>query len=339
MKTGQAASVEDQACAWLARLEADDTSVEERAEFAAWLRRRPEHAAVFRELSRFWDGLDGLAALREFEPAPSADDRGRDRRRTRRIGTVAAAAIIAVTALLVALLPFDSTGRYATAIGERQVVSLVDGSTIELNTDTRVSVDFDEHRRHVTVHRGEAHFTVEPDPQRTFRVTTPAGEVLAVGTAFAVRIGADRFVEVTVTEGIVEIAPELSVDGRDDPTRDTGRSGDAPKRQTRVTRGQVARFDRHAALISAASEEAVSRTLAWRRGAIVFDGQTLDEAVREMNRYTPVELVVVGPALSQMRIGGYFRTGDIESFIAVLEASFDIEAHTSADNRIELKPR
>lgn len=52
----------------------------------------------------------------------------------------------------------------------------------------------------------------------------------------------------------------------------------------------------------------------------MFDGDSLQEAVDEINRYNRRRLVIEDPAVANMRIAGTFRTTDLDSFLAALSA-------------------
>src|SRR6202011_1589324 len=94
--------------------------------------------------------------------------------------------------------------RFQTAIGERAAVGLPDGSSIDLNTNSRVWVDYTERRRVIRLERGEAFFKVAHDTQRPFWVHAGDSWVRAVGTAFNVYLRPTGPV-VTVSEGTVNV--------------------------------------------------------------------------------------------------------------------------------------
>ena len=48
------ASAESQASEWIARLNSDDVSAEDRARFEVWRQRHPRHARAYAELSATW---------------------------------------------------------------------------------------------------------------------------------------------------------------------------------------------------------------------------------------------------------------------------------------------
>ena len=99
----------------------------------------------------------------------------------------------------------SGNGVYETRVGEQNAITLVDGTVIELNTASRVQVDYTAQRRSIRLMQGEAFFTVNKDPHRVFEVAAGSGVVRAIGTAFAVRFN-EQALTVSVTEGKVALA-------------------------------------------------------------------------------------------------------------------------------------
>ena len=93
---------------------------------------------------------------------------------------------------------------YVTAIGEQKTITLADNSVVQLNTNSRLSVDYNDKLRGIHLIEGEAHFQVAHNPDLPFEVYTGTGVVRAVGTSFSVYIK-HKQVEVVVDQGIVEI--------------------------------------------------------------------------------------------------------------------------------------
>src|SRR6202040_1603516 len=60
--------------------------------------------------------------------------------------------------------------RFQTAVGEQAAVALPDGSSFDLNTNSRVEVDYTERNRVIRLERGEAYFKVAHDTHRPFWV-------------------------------------------------------------------------------------------------------------------------------------------------------------------------
>lgn len=286
-----------------ARRQAD---VAEASEIERWLDADPAHAAAFARVEAAWERADRLKAL--SGPQGQAGDVAAWRP-SRRWAAGAALALIGGGA---------GAGWFAathavekTRLGERRMVSLEDGSRIELNTDSRVKVAYTEGERRIVLTRGEALFDVAKDASRPFIVSVNGAEVRAVGTAFNIRLRAD-VVELTVTEGVV------AVDGR--PT--------APVEQPvrRVAQGAGVVIATGAVAEVELEPEVLRRRLAWREGVIELEGETLEQAAAEFNRYNPRKLVVADAQVAAIRVGGRFGVSEVDRFLTALQAGFPVRA-------------
>jgi transmembrane sensor len=198
---------------------------------------------------------------------------------------------------------------YSTHVGEFHRVSLSDGSTVALNTDTEVRVRYRNKTRHVELVRGEALFEVAKNPERPFDVEAGDTTVRAVGTAFSVRLhdeDRDEQVDVVVSEGRVAINP---------PSKQTYAAGSVAT----VRNGRV-----RATTIEA---EDITGKLAWTTGRLVFQGEKLSDVVDEINRYNPRKLLVADPDIAGLRIGGTFQATDPDGFARALDRTFGIKSH------------
>ena len=71
------------------------------------------------------------------------------------------------------------------------------------------------------------------------------------------------------------------------------------------------------------SDSQMGRELAWRRGVLMFDGERLAEAAKELNRYSRVPIVIEDPALAQRTFVGAFEIGDSRAFANAAASAFD----------------
>ncbi len=279
-------AIEAAAARWVARLDRAPGDPELAGEIDRWCAEHPRHAGALLRARAVWSGIDADDRLVALEPVVS---------RRRLLAAGGGLAAVAAAAGAVWLGTGGDTG-LATAVGERRIARLDDGSTILLNTASRTRVRMTPERRSVALDDGEAWFAVATDHARPFVVSAGDVRVRAVGTAFAVRRYVGR-AEVTVTEGRVRVwsvaAPERFI------TLDAGRHA------------IVADASGTAETVVSAAKPA--ETLAWRRGEIVLDGMTLADAAAEFNRYNRQQLAVEA-ALADRRIVGWFRTDDLEGF-------------------------
>lgn len=349
-----AADVEAQAAVWIARCDA--RGGEKDAELAAWLIADPRHRAAYLRLAHAWERTQRLSRLRPADrsidpdllaPPRPPDVWARVRRRagaamdnevrgarawraraSRPLLMRSAAAVAAAAAVLLALgslWPASSTQSYRTGPDGLSRVILADGSAVTMNANTELRVHFTAASRTLTLLRGEAHFSVTHDTHRPFEVHARDRIVVAVGTAFDVRLDPGRDVEVTVTEGRVALL--------DDGAR--RQQSDEPALQT-ITAGDDALLTTGHVAVQRIDSAEIFRRLTWERREVSFDGQTLRQAVADFGRYTNRRIVIDDPAIAALEIGGSFRALDINSFIAALGRSFGISSRMTTGGTIHL---
>ncbi|EED31481.1 cytoChrome c oxidase Cbb3-type, subunit I [gamma proteobacterium NOR5-3] len=320
--------IDKEACAWIAQFDGGEPSPADLEAFREWVNRSPRHREAIERLSSLWGELNDLTLLAVPPPVKT-----RRAWRSLGLGAVAAVLVLAVAATL--RLPFgepasQADGVYATAVGEKQTIVLPDGSTIQLNTATRLRVSYSPQRRELFLLAGEAFFDVAHDPQRAFLVNAGERTVRAVGTAFSIHRDSD-VLEVLVTEGVVELSRGAEGTTAHDTSRVLGK----------VLRGQRVRLAREAepSAPEAVSDEELTRELAWRQGMLSFSGEPLAVVVDEIGRYTNTRIVIRDASIENLRIGGYFRAGDTDTMLDALEAGFPIEIHRLPDGTVQLHAR
>ena len=341
--------IREQASEWITRLEDPAIQGDDIQELVTWLDSNPHHRTEFLELTSLWGNMDILSELAEMIPLDSQQTNRFKKTDTfdfrRYPGFAVIASVCAVLLLGIYVLnnnqwlgavPEESDVDivYTTPVGDQDSVRLVDGSSIKLNTDTRVQVDYTSNFRNIYLGRGEAYFDVVHDAKRPFVVHVGKGSVTAVGTAFNIKYN-DKIVGVTVIEGIVEVNTLLANDVV------TGVSGRQSMKKgivtkTSVSAGQLVEFDEAIHFVDPVEPEEIDHKLAWQRGMLIFDGDYLEDAVNEITRYTDTEIVINDQAIRRVQIGGYFRTGEIDAMLRAFESSFGIAVTRVNDNLILL---
>lgn len=313
--------IESAASDWFVRRDAAEPSAAEQATFDAWLSADIRHRVAYLRLEKTWDRTESLRDLRPLEGDIDADllsaheqSMTRRGRRWLLLATAATVAAIAIGATTWISLYLASWQTFATDLGGFSRILLEDGSTVDLNTDSALSVRMTGDTRQVTLVRGEARFKVAHDPQRPFEVEAAGAAVRAIGTSFTVRLRGTEQVEVMVTEGRVAIA------AADGDLREY-----SPALPT-ISAGEAATVQSERVLVRKIDLEDITRRLAWTAGQLSFEGETLEEAVAEFNRYNRRQLRIVDSAIAQRRIGGSFDATDPDSFAAALQTTFGIRA-------------
>src|SRR6202011_1868086 len=325
------ADIDEEAAAWIWRMDSAVVAVADREAFEEWLRQDPRHRRAAAELSAVWSALDGLAeAKREEKIATFAKSAQLPLLHHPRRWWFAAAATLAAAAIGATWLQQGSESQtLATAVGQHRNVTLADGSIVTLNTNTIIETDLRRHSREIYLRKGEAHFQVAHDSSRPFLVHAGDAVVRAVGTAFEVRVLADQHVDVVVDEGRVEVQTAALTPALPDPSTRPRPAAAATVRA--LNAGERLSTAGHDYAVTLVTAQQLSSELAWREGAIIFDGEPLSEAIAEIERYTDARIVISDPHIAGLRVGGRFRTGDVQEFFDALQTALPVSIrHTNA---------
>jgi transmembrane sensor len=322
MTVGEAASY------WLVRLDAGTLSPEGQRTFEAWLAVDPAHREAFERTQSMWDRFEQAAdpaELRALRAAALAVAPAR-----KRWPRIAAAAVVCCMAGLATLVLNSSryshsdvvtnyaapplTEKYSTARNERSTVTLADGTVVTLNLATTLDVAFTPAERFVRITQGQAFFEVAKNPHRPFVVAAADRRVTAIGTQFDVRLDPDR-VEVVLLEG------RVSVD-HDSPTM-------LERLNIRKSHVELKPGEKLVAALGSpvtVTETNAPRATSWREGWVVFENETVGEAVAELNRYSDHPLIVADESVRNLHLSGVFRVGQPDRFATIIQELLPVKA-------------
>ncbi|MGF6259042.1 FecR family protein [Ensifer sp. LBL] len=296
----EAERLKREAIAWVVRITSGTATEDDAARLAEWRAVGPAHEDAYREAVRLWK-ITGPALK-----AGAARSRPMLSRR-RFLGGAAAGASLAAGASFASylgLLPSlnAALADYATARGQQRQVTLDDGSTVDLDGGSSLSVTFSANARSVTLHEGAALFAVAHDPSRPFAVEAAQGRTVGLGTTFAVRHGAGD-VEVECLEGTVQVEC-IS--------------------EARLSAGDSILYSGQG--LGTISPGSPDEMAAWRRGLLVFRDRSLDDVVLDINRHRKGRVVIASNRLGARRVSGVFHLDRPDEIIAHLEASLQLSA-------------
>jgi transmembrane sensor len=295
-----------EAAAWMAKLHGPARTATVESAWRHWLAESPEHAHAWELATEAWAFSEDLPAALPLRSIPT-----RSRRlRIVLFRPVTVAAVLCVALVCVAI-QFLGRSSVTTVLGEQRTLTLPDGSRVELNTNSRLNLEFDDRTRTVVLETGEAYFNVAHE-RRPFVVIAGPRKIIAVGTSFLVRRDevADNSVTVTLIEGRVAVAPVSAPDVL--PSGPTaGISLLSPGKRLRTGQHSSPKID----------SPSVDKETAWMRGQLIFDETPLREAILEFNRYSAVQIKVASREVGDIPVGGVFRIGDSSSFAAAVAES------------------
>ncbi|MFL9610511.1 FecR domain-containing protein [Methylobacillus sp. Pita2] len=293
-----------QAAEWFVLIDSGEATPQELVAFEQWRGADPAHEQAWQQAQR----ISGLASNLPQQTGSTLRRKTRlDRRKA-----------IKQLAILIAAVPAGWLGwrtgeqqgwlaDYRTAAGEQRRIVLADGTVIQLNTATRVDIDYNAASRTVHLRGGEILITTAPDPDaqrngkpRPFIVQTAYGRVQPLGTRFVVR-HIDDHVFVAVQEGAVQISNGARTDI--------------------LHANEETRFDADAI----DQPQALSpRELNWTRGVISADETRLGDFIAELARYRP-GILRCDPAVADIRVTGAYQLQDTDAILLNLAKVFPVK--------------
>lgn len=335
--------IAEQAADWFVMLREQTPSARDREAFSAWLLDSPIHVHEYLAIAQLYGNLANIDPDNEIDiesllPAKTENSNVLSLKDSTAINanediqvtdkrshvTYAVAAIIAViiTAFAsVILINQDWQQQHiVTAVGEQRSIALDDGSIIEINTQSKLTVQMDKETRVVRLINGEAYFDVETDHNRPFIVDTGDAHVKVLGTKFNIYKQAGNTV-VTVLDGKVTVIPKYNL-SQDILALDTNKEDF--NRPVELAVGEQVQIGPQRVPIEKVSVN-VRKVTAWQDRRLIFEGQTLKEIVDEFNRYNSNQIEVIDSELAGLELSGAFESNDPDSLIEFLKRNNSIK--------------
>jgi len=325
----------DQASDWLAKLERGLRNDEEQ-HLREWTRNTQNMTALL-EVAKIWDKMDALQCLADLYPEPPVPKRAR----LPGYALVATCLLLMSATLSLWVVTNHSRGHLQskqivqTTIGEKNTVDLPDGSQLTLNTDSKVRLHFSNRERRLILVQGEAFINIARDRSRPLRFQVHDRVVEAVGTAFNLKMTHNHNIELIVTEGNVLVT---TVDAQASASLSAAKPS-APFQESALplSSGESLLLVGEEQSPEQLAPEEIAVRLAWQGGNLVFRGETLMEALTEIERYTTTEFLIADDSLKSAQVVGIFKAGDIAGLLESLGKNFNIVHEHIATNTVVLR--
>jgi transmembrane sensor len=296
-----------------------------RAAFEAWRCMSADHAAAYAQVSAARDAAQALAE----EPAMlSLRQQTLARATLTRKPLVSKRKAVAAAVLLLAGAPLAALGIHAwaprttqatgetfrTGIGQQADVTLPDGSTVTLDTASRLEVRYDGDARRVLLD-GQGWFRLKPSDkpflvtaggrsfsadQGSFDIRTDPGQVRAFAADGQLALaGGDSSVALATGNLLAVRGSDVTIRKLDDPASFTG----------------------------------------WRTGLLQFDDVPLAEAAGELNRYRRHPIRIADSRAASLRVSGAFHTAETPAFVDALTAGFPVRVKQDSSEGIVIASR
>lgn len=338
--------IQSQASRWISAMDRG-LSDHEKEQFSHWVKQSKAHQDAVFDLAKLWDELSVLNELSALFPNKQVPAKN-----TVMPSTIAASfiAVILMATFMYAGINFypdtvEEQAKYSkiyrTKVGEQATYVLPDSTIVQLNTNSLLEVAYTQGRRQLILSRGEGRFNVAKDASRPFSVMAGDKSFTALGTIFNVQRNAASDLELVVTEGKVMITdPTVEVSAEDfiklqAASNDTARvkefnaniviSGEKALIKESITKP-----------IKQLSLDDVQQDLAWQQGMLIFNGESLSEALQEVSRYTATRFELTDPALASLKVAGVFKAGDIIGLLDSLQVNLAIKHQRLGEHIVRL---
>lgn len=321
---------QDQAEYWLVMLCSPNLTPENEAEFFAWLEASPAHQAAYLQAEQTWERGKVMAQTRARRQRAAAQSEESSWRDFFNFGSWQYGAIASVLFVALGVMGYSkfvdrppTTVFYQTAVGEQRDVLLSDGSTLTLNTNSKVKTVISRDRRVVYLEFGEVFFSIASKPdRRPFDVYTGTGMVRVLGTKFTIYNSGDSTV-VTVQEGSVGV----------DQQQESGNSEDASfEADVTLKRNQQVVVAENSSTALVVQDVDASASLGWRSKSLVFRGDPLQKVVDQINRYFEQQIKIGDEALAQKQVAAVIQVSDFEIMLSTLTQSLNLEVVRKPDS-------
>lgn len=209
----------------------------------------------------------------------------------------------------------------ATRIGAKSTVTLPDGTTLVLNSGSRVTYDdaFGKEHRNITL-EGEAFFDVSQDVLQPFIVHTGKGDVRVLGTAFNVRAyeGEPNF-ETSLIRGKVEVLANKGANrnfilhpSQKLVIRETTASKEAEGNTEAGETVMLTYVTRKDSLVAETS---------WIDNKLLFINKPLSEIAEELERRFHITVQFKSDKTKNYRYTGVFDDADLHEILEILKLS------------------
>ncbi len=341
----------DYASRWILKIDDQALTEFEIDALHRWLGQDEKNSEALLEVAAVWDKTNVLSWLADLFPDTiknNTEHKSAKNIFNIRLGFFACLTILALSVpIMLFMLSSESvsykqhSAAYETVIGEQKTILLPDGSEVIMNTNSKLSLAYSSSARVLNLAEGEIFVRVAKEA-RPLSVIAIGQIVQAKGTEFVVQITDDQEVKVMVTEGrvVVGVQSENShysentiLDNRPISPRVLVELGD---KSNSLAEGELATLGGVDVKKRVIESDDIEVRLSWKKGRLIFRSVPLEEALKEIERYTTFEFVVLDETLKSTVLSGRFRAGDVHTMLALLKTNFNIDYEFDKDNKVLL---
>ncbi|MFZ1978859.1 MAG: FecR domain-containing protein [Bacteroidota bacterium] len=210
----------------------------------------------------------------------------------------------------------------ATMMGERIIVTLLDGTKITLNADSKIQypVHFGEESREVML-QGEAYFEILHNDGKPFVVHTGNISTTDIGTKFDIKaFPRENDITVSLEEGKVEVSANQSIMG---------------KKKVMLSPAQqlVYRKEDESSTIGPCD---IQKAIGWKDNILIFDNEPLSSVFISLERYFGVKFEIADSSLAGRPVRANIKNESFWTVVKVIEKATGLNSKAISENN-ELK--
>lgn len=206
---------------------------------------------------------------------------------------------------------------------QRTTVTLPDGTRVRLNIGSSLSYpeQFSAHSREVSL-TGEAYFEVTSDAHRPFTITTNEIKTTVLGTTFNLRSYPNESIDVTVTEGSVQVT----------------NIGSSHRNRVSVflVAGEQAVFERSSETLQKHKVEVLAYT-SWFASEFRFDMASFEEVVQSLARWYHKEIIINNVTQSDCLVKANFENNGLEPILSRLQSIVSFQYEVTEEGKYLIK--
>jgi len=303
-------SIDEQAANWFSR-NRNGRDPSSREQFNIWFA-NPAHARAYSEFESLWADLGELEQINRPVALPVR------RRRFNPVLATAAAVLCAVFALNLGAPVALHQQHVSTLAQSGRTLLLPDGSTLSVNANTRVRLEFSAQQRDIYLDQGQLYIDVTANKEQPLVVHAGDARIRVVGTGFDVRRSPRQLV-VSVAHGQVAFTPDAH-------------SSILLGAQQRATYDYVRRSLQEQTLGSGEVAD-------WRSGHLSFRNRELASLVDELDLYRPGVIQLADGPLARYNVSANLNISDPLALVKALPALIPVKNVPLDNGTIRIEPR
>lgn len=205
---------------------------------------------------------------------------------------------------------------FEQTLANTSTVILSDGSEVKLNKNSSLSYpeNFKGDQRSVSLTKGEAFFSVSPDKEKPFIITTKDLMITVVGTSFNVKC-TNKGTEVIVETGAVKVSKKTNAINLH-PGEKVIANDQNQQLEKELVADQLYNY--------------------YFTKTFVANGSPLWRVVEVLNEAYGVKIIIQNESLKNLQLTSTFKNESLENVLTVLQETFHLQI-IKEDNRIILK--